>query len=283
MYTFNSLVQTVLQERFNPYNLNQSNPFTGVSLEEVCYFDTETTGLQPVNNQIVELAAKLGNQEFYAKIHLTPETLERVQAQSVKPPMRKDGKPSRTIEDILAMSGYRSGDTSTITEEQALLDFEEFVASAKVLVAHNASFDMNMINRRRRHYGMSPMERKKVWDTRVLSSKFMIPTLLAIENEEYSVQDKQKAQNLLNVITTKFSKTGERDKISSSLGDLSKAILGDIKGWHQAMSDVNTLKDIVETFLITFFSQHFNSNVTTTQAFQKHFSKERERDIMYKR
>jgi hypothetical protein len=111
----------------------------------------------------------------------------------------------------------------------------------------------------------------------------MIPTLLAIEEGEYNAHDKQMAQKLLNTITTKFSKTGQRDKISSSLGDLSKAVLGDIKGWHQAMSDVNTLKDIVETFLITFFEQHFNTDVTSTKAFQQHFKKERERDILYKR
>jgi len=280
---FKALVESALEERFNPYNNDQDNPFNNINLDEVCYFDTETTGLQPKNNQIVELAAKLGSQEFYAKIHLTKETLERIQLQSIKPPMRKDGTPSRTIEDLLAMSGYRSGTTSTVTEQQALIDFELFVKDAKVLVAHNASFDMNMINRRRRHYDMFPMERKKVWDTRVLSSKFMIPTLLAIENDEHSNQDKQKAKTMLDVLTTKFNKVGERDKISSSLGDLSKSILGGIKGWHQAMADVNTLKSIVEDFLINFFSEHYNSGVTNTNAFKKHFGKERKRDIMYKR
>jgi len=164
-----------------------------------------------------------------------------------------------------------------------LINFEKFVQSAKVLVAHNASFDMNMINRRRRLYGMYPMERKIVWETRVLSSKFMIPTLLAIENGEYDNQDKQKAKKMLDILTTKFNKIGERDKISSSLGDLSKSILGDIKGWHQAMADVDTLKSIVETFLINFFSEHYNSNVTNTNAFKKHFGQERKRDILYKR
>lgn len=273
-----ALINQVLTEGFNPYNQNQTNPFEGINLDEVCYFDTETTGLDPGDAQIVELAAKMGDQEHYAKMHLTPEVLDQIKKQ------QQDTQPrsSKSIEDLLVMSGYREGDKPTVTEEQALKDFEQFIQPAKVLVAHNAGFDMNMVNRRRSHYGMSPMERKKVWDTRVLSSKFMIPTLLAIEKGEHSPEDKEEAKKMLNILTTKFTKTGNRMKVSSRLGDISKAIFGDIKGWHQAMADVTTMKGIVEKFLIDFFEKHYGSGVTQSSAFQKHYNQERRREKFFR-
>lgn len=275
---FESLVEDVLAEKFNPYNLNQSNPFEGVDLTEVCYFDTETTGLDPRVDQIVELAAKMGDQEHYAKIHLTSEVLDQIKKQ------QQDTQPrsSKSIEELLTMSGYREGEKPTVTEEQALKDFEQFIGPAKILVAHNAGFDMKMVNRRRRHYGLAPMERKKVWDTRPLSSKFMIPTLLAIEQGEYNAEDKEEAKRMLDILTTKFNKGGSRGKISSRLGDISKAIFGDIKGWHQAMADVTTMKGIVEKFLIQFFQKHYRSEVTTTKAFQKHYGQERKRERFFR-
>jgi hypothetical protein len=275
---FVSLVKDVLAEKFNPYNLNQSNPFEGVDLTEVCYFDTETTGLDPRVDQIVELAAKMGDQEHYAKMHLTPEVLDQIKKQ------QQDTEPrsSKSIEELLTMSGYREGDKPTVTEEQALKDFEQFIGPAKILVAHNAGFDMKMVNRRRRLYGLAPMEKKKVWDTRPLSSKFMIPTLLAIEQGEYSPDDKEEAKRMLDILTTKFNKSGSRGKISSRLGDISKAIFGDIKGWHQAMADVTTMKGIVEKFLIQFFQKHYGSEVTTTKAFQKHYGQERKRERFFR-
>lgn len=273
-----SLINQVLSEKFNPYNLNQDNPFEGVNLEEVCYFDTETTGLDPRVDQIVELAAKMGDTEHYAKMHLTPEVLEQIKKQQ----QETEPRSSKSIEELLDMSGYKEGKAPNVTEEQALIDFEQFIGPAKVLVAHNAGFDMNMVNRRRRHYGMGPMERKKVWDTRVLSSKFMIPTLLAIENGEHSPSDKEEAKRLLDILTTKFTKKGERMKVSSRLGDISKAIFGDIKGWHQAMADVTTMKNIVEEFLIKFFQQHYGSEVTKTKSFQKHFNQERRREKFFR-
>lgn len=275
---FISLVEQVLQEKFDPYNQNQSNPFEGVNLEEVCYFDTETTGLDPKVDQIVELAAKMGTEEHYAKMHLTPEILEQIKKQQ----QDKEPRSSKSIEDLLLMSGYKEGKAPSVTEEQALIDFEQFVQSAKVLVAHNAGFDMNMVNRRRRHYGMGPMERKKVWDTRVLSSKFMIPTLLAIEKGQHSPKDKDEAKRMLDVMTTKFGKFGGRTKVSSRLGDISKALFGDIKGWHQAMADVTTMKSIVEEFFIKFFKEHYGSSVTTTKAFQKHYGQERRRERFFR-
>lgn len=275
---FHNLVQSILVEKFNPYNQNQTNPFDGVDLNEVCYFDTETTGLNPKVDQIVELAAKMGDKEHYAKMHLTEEVLKQIKKQQ----QETEPRTSKSIEDLLAMSGYGEGDKPTVTEEQALKDFEQFIGSAKVLVAHNAGFDMNMVNRRRRHYGMGPMDRKKVWDTRVLSSKFMIPTLLAIEKGQYSPEDKEEAKRMLDILTTKFGKFGGRTKVSSRLGDISKAIFGDIKGWHQAMADVTTMKGIVEKFLMDFFKKHYGSEVTTTKAFQKHYGQERRREKFFR-
>lgn len=272
--------QSILIERFDPYNENQTNPFEGVDLNEVCYFDTETTGLDPKINQIVELAAKMGDSEHYAKIHLTEEILDQIRQQQQDPNPRS--KEDKSIEELLTMSGYKEGNAPSVTEEQALIDFEQYIQPAKVLVAHNAGFDMKMVNVRRAHYGMGPMERKRVWDTRVLSSKFMIPTLLAIENGEYEQGDKIEAQRMLNILTTKFDKAGNRSKVSSRLGDISKAVFGDIKGWHQAMADVTTMKGIVEEFLIKFFQEHYKSDVQKTKTFQKHYKKEKSRDRFFR-
>jgi len=271
---FASLVEQVLNEKFDPYNQNQTNPFEGVDFNEVCYFDTETTGLHPKIDQIVEIAAKMGTKEYYAKIHLTPEILERIkrQQENFDPESSK-----KSIEDLLKMSGYGEGNSPESTEKQSMEDFEKFIRPAKILVAHNAAFDMKMVNIRRKRYGLGPLEKKKVWDTRAFSAKFMIPTLLAIDKGDYPKEEKVEAKRMLDVLTTKFTKYGHRLNISNRLGDLSKAIFGDIKGWHQAMADVNTMKGIVEEFFVKFFKQHYNSGVTDSEVFKKRYNKERKR------
>jgi uncharacterized protein YprB with RNaseH-like and TPR domain len=51
------------KEGFNPFNLNKPNPLADIDVTKICYFDTETTGINP---KLRNLAAA-GNYEKFKK------------------------------------------------------------------------------------------------------------------------------------------------------------------------------------------------------------------------
>lgn len=252
---------------FNPFNLNKKNPFDQLNVDTICYFDTETTGLHPSNSQIVEIAALFGSAKFHKKIYLTEETKEQIKQQTEY--FERKSKKSKTIEELLAMSGYSEMD-SDCSEKEALQQFVEFSKNASVLLAHNASFDMKMINERCRFYGISPIGRIQVYDTLAFSRRFFVPALITIEQSSKNAESRNKAKSILDKITKSYYKSGQRLNISNSLSSLISALRGSAGNWHQAMADVEMLKDLVENFFKLMFDKHYN-NITNKHTFKKYF------------
>lgn len=252
---------------FNPYNLDKKNPFEGLDLQTICYFDTETTGLHPANSQIVEIAAIIGNKKFYKKIHLTEETKEQIKRQSEH--FERENKRSKTIEELLAMSGYGES-SSDCTEQEALAEFIEFSKQSSVLLAHNASFDMKMINERCKKYGISLLQRIPVYDTLAFSRRFFVPALITIENQSRNSNSRKKAKDILDKITKSYYKSGQRLNISNSLASLIGALRGSVGNWHQAMADVEMLKDLVENFFKLLFDKHYEK-IIDKPTFKKYY------------
>ena len=258
---------------FNPFNLNKQNPFEGIELNSICFFDTETTGLHPSQSQIVEIAAMLGDKKFYKKIELTEETLKQIESQ--KENFKKEGKKDKTIEELLQMSNYHEGDDQKCSEEDALKEFVKFAKSANILLAHNASFDMRMVNVRCQKYGIEPIKDIPVYDSLAFSRRFFVPSLITIEKTSRNAQSRQKAKDILDKITKQYYKSGQRMNISNTLSSLVGALRGQSEGWHQAMADVEMLKDLIENFFKLMFDKHFKEDfekdIRSKQTFKQYY------------
>lgn len=255
-------------EKLDPFS-GSAKLLTSENLSSICYFDTETTGLHPSSSQIVEIAAVKGPETFYRKIFLTPETEKQIQQQEQNPPSGK------SIKDLLKMTDYDSG-KPTSSEIEALRDFKNFVQGSSFLLAHNATFDMKMINERLKFYKESSLERIPVWDSLAFSRRFLLPFLMTLE-ETASSEESQKAKDILDVLTTDYwQPSGKRKKVSSKLGDLSSALRGGISNWHQALADVQTLKSLVEEFFLIY--QNSIPSVSSSPSFKKYYLKNRKQE-----
>jgi DNA polymerase III epsilon subunit-like protein len=255
----------MLKEGYSPFNLNKPNPLEDIDFNTVCYFDTETTGLLPSVAQIVEIAAVRGKEQFYKKIELTQDTKELI-AQQAKHFERKNER-DKTIDELLQMTNYYDEKAKTnSSEEQALKEFKQFAEQSSFLLAHNAEYDMKMVNVRMKKYGIQTIKDVPVLDSLAFSRRFFIP-LLRSQEEEGS----QEAKALLDQLTTKYTKSNERKTVVSNLGTLSKALFGQIENWHQALADVLTTKKIVEQIFSSLMIKH--KDETDKPSFKKYYMK----------
>ncbi len=252
---------------FNPYNSDKENPFKNLDPNSICYFDTETTGFHPKNSQIVEIAAIIGNDKFYKKIHLTDETKKKIEAERQN--FIRKTKRDKTVEELLVMTGYHES-ASECTEQEALSEFVEFVKKSSVLLAHNAPFDMRMINGRCKVYNLPTLATLPVYDTLAFSRRFFVPALITIENTSKNAASRKKAKDILDKLTTKYYKSGQRLQIANNLSALVNALKGSVGSWHQAMADVEMLKDLVENFFKLMFDKHYDE-IPNKLTFKKYY------------
>ncbi|EKF19019.1 DNA polymerase III subunit epsilon [Nitratireductor pacificus] len=119
-------------------------------------FDTETTGLDPRLDRVIEL----GCVELVNRFP-TGRTLHRfinAQGRSVHP-------------DALAVHGISDADLADKPVFAAILDeFMEFIDGAR-LVAHNANFDMGFINAEFDRLGQPPVDPGRVVDTLAIARR----------------------------------------------------------------------------------------------------------------
>jgi|GEM_PF-3227572 DNA polymerase III epsilon subunit-like protein len=227
-------------------------------------FDTETMGFDQVKNQITEIAGiaiDVGNWEtdpqeietYHKKITLSRSTTRSLdwyvqQALKTGTPLIRDplkGRPNPF--ELLDMTGYfevnPSIDPQTgkvnygkldasvphVDELEALSGFYKFISKFgdnTIICAHNATFDMQMVNTRM--HGKSP--RYRVFDTLPLIQYFLIPTLHAL-----AAQGNEEAIAKLDVIKNVW-KNG-RVVYSASLGKV-RDMYGVTGQWHSALADV---------------------------------------------
>lgn len=261
----------MIREGYSPY---KDNPLEDIDFNKICYFDTETTGLKPSVAQIVEIAAVRGSEQFYEKIELTEET-KRLIAQQDQSFERKN-LYDKSVDELLQMTNYYDVEAkTTASEEEALRKFKEFAEQSDYLLAHNASYDMKMVNVRMKRYGIQSIKGIPVLDSLAFSRRFFVP-LLRSQEEEGS----QEAKTLLDQLTSNYKKDGQRKTVQSNLGALSKALFGQIDSWHQALNDVLTTKKLVEQGLSLYMSKH--KKAITTPSFKKYYAMNKRAENRYK-
>ena len=126
-----------------------------------------------------------------------------------------------------------------------------------VLIAHNATFDLKVIQARLVKNRLPPLNRYPVIDTVKISRFFFIPILKAIEQSD--PQAKAWLEQL--VAKTKFK------SYASNLGKLASVF--DIKadGWHDAKEDIKILFQLLSKF-VEFLETHKNVDIRQYQGAQ---------------
>lgn len=185
------------------------------------YFDTETMGFDPKTDQITQLGYQslvfqdgkwVEKEEKNIYAELTPKTWDRLDKDSEEyrnwakskerevrrietNPKLSDEEKKQKIDDlldprwVLRFTGIMNQDNELVkspdmTEKQMLQEFLMFVKSFSnpILVAHNANFDMKMVNGRNAIYGLEQLvpgqNVRDVLDTLAVSRDQFLPALL---------------------------------------------------------------------------------------------------------
>jgi len=257
------------------------NPFKHISGKKVMFFDTETTGFRPASSQITEIGAIIidgdslqEESKFHQMIELNQDTEKLLHA---------DAKPgTMSVKDILKMTGYYDQSGDRADERTAIDTFNNFIPAGCVICAHNAKFDMKMVNSRAKKLGTEPIKQySKVLDTMIMNQQFFVPMSQELEmNDEIDINIKNKASQQLHALSSRWRESGKGTKYSSRLGDMSKAFTGEVGEWHTAIADVQMTIQIFKE-LKGFFDQHFNSELKYNHDFIRRYK--RQLDIQRRR
>jgi len=219
------------------------------------FFDTETTGFKPATDQLTEIGAisalpdnwRFNNVEakrgiFYDKIKLNSETLAGFEASEdpkAKFPLEltRYGMPSDEYKEK-----YPKGMPG---EEDVLRQFVSYLESQPnpVLVAQNAEFDVNFIQKRADLYNIPVnMREYPIFDTMMLIKLWhnsLIKTLADSGDE--------RAQTILQALTM----TGKfGDYVTASMGPVSKAYEISTDEWHNALADVKMMMEMTKVIFM---------------------------------
>ncbi len=232
-------------------------------------FDLETSGTARTE-QIIEIYMQKskvsfrGNKvkltakdDFKSYINANKNTIEGYNNSIIRDEVV--GQP--TVREIMEMTHYDwSKRADHESELEVLKKLRDYLIKNPndIFMAHNAFFDINMLNARFYHYGINYfIEESRVIDTQLLAKYFWIPL------KRYSKDKKSKK------IVKELTRIGEEKKdgtksirYSSRLGDINQSITGqDPTNWHRADADVRAMDEI----FLSIFSDLAASKVTQEQ------------------
>lgn len=246
-------------QKFNDFIALKENTL-GKSLEDfltfypfpnntVVVFDVESTGLQPrlPHVQITELSAIPINlltgefsDPFVRNIKLNQATIDQMQKEKLNPP--SSNRRIMSIEKVLSFQSYNP-DTSHHDEIKACVEFSEYINSIQnpILVAHNATFDMSMINGLLRRERL-PKIKAPVIDTFKFVKLYFEPIIKQLASKGHV-----KAGEILSKLKD------EKGFVRTTLPKLGQALNISTLGSHQAINDVmqtgHVFKEIIKFIL----------------------------------
>ncbi len=233
-------------------------------------FDLETLGLDPAHDyaQITEVAAwAVSGDDFKIieklnfgvtlsdaseKLLSDPNGFERFNWERI----RRKRKDSMTDpNDILKMTRYYELKCEFKNEKSAITEFVDFVSKYdnRVLVAHNAGFDVKFIGSRASSYGME-LPSAEVVDTLKISRYFFGPAIETLSEHEDAV----------GLFRSLFRNAGQHSHISSKLGELATAFKMDSENWHTASADVEMMHGVMVKML-EFLKEHHDTDISRSQ------------------
>jgi len=187
------------------------------------FFDTETTGFDPNEGQLTEIAAVVAHPNnwqfeevdaergiFYDKIRLTPGTLERFKE---PPEDEEDPKfPLKLTRYGMPKGEYEERYPKGMPEEvDVIKEFYSFVESQEspILVAQNAKFDIDFVQIRGDFYGLrKDITRYPIFDTQMLLKLWHNPLIKTLAG-----QGDERAIRILQALTVE-GKFGEYASVS---------------------------------------------------------------------
>ena len=174
------------------------------------------------------------------------------------------------IRQALSLNNYFEKQEKAVDETVALQYYQNFISDDSILIAHNASFDIQTINSRCKKYGIGT-HKNKVYDTLKISQYLFVPIL-----QELKSRGVKEAEEMIKKLTKEATHGHySKSKISSRLGDLSKALVGKIENWHTAFDDVRTLLAVFQ-HLKLFLEKYLDTDIYGPE-FRKHFSQQRDK------
>lgn len=258
------------------------------------FFDTETMGLNP--NKSYSQLLQLGI------IVLDGNSMTEVESHNIKirfndnidslfksdSPERKEWdkksaeKSYKSPTQILSMTHYFENKDARVMSEAEALDLFKGIVGGKypspILLAHNASFDMNFINTRA-SINKIKIDRVPVIDTLKISQLYFIPILQGIKSKLATELKFTKVMKVADIkpkdpnapkshrpSSTEFERgkdpeTGEETltirtgQPSSSLGKLAVALFHKVENWHSALADTKTMIDVFKK-IIEYLTLH---------------------------
>jgi DNA polymerase III epsilon subunit-like protein len=251
------------------------------------FFDTETTGFSPKTEQLTEIAA-LSCQfneftvidDFYEKVRLLPEIENRLKSNTIENndwlSKIKAGDKFKSPSDVLKMTRYgeKPGTRHYYMEKVLLENFADFVNSFDnpILIAHNAPFDMKMVNTRMKKYGLKPLK-VSVLDTNIILKLFFIPMLKSLKKSGNKLAGDFLGKLLQPVMglngpildpdldwNTKIPKLNPdgtpkmktRMFYSTSIGVIAPAFNINNDEWHNALADIKLMMEIFRKTILLF-------------------------------
>lgn len=286
--------------------------FFGMSIEDILvyieglkdntfiFFDTETTGFSPRTEQLTEIAALACEykdfkvlDKFYEKVKLLPVIEKRMKPgtsefENWKSKIKGTDK-FQDPRDVLKMTrfGETPGTRSYYDEKSLLENFSKFVNSydKPILLAHNAPFDMKMVNTRMKLYGLEPLN-VSVLDTNIILKLFFLPMLKSLKKGGNQLAgeflgklltsvngpdgpvmepelDWKTKQPKLNPDGTPRMK--EKKFYSTSMGVVAPAFKINIDEWHNALADIKLMIGIFNKTIL-LFKKYRHTNIKDTHA-----------------
>lgn len=197
------------------------------------WLDTETTGLGgPKKQQLTQISAIATEYDFSNGFKELESYDQKIKLDDVT--KNKFLNTGDATKKILGFNHYGSGSFKYRQEEDVLVEFFEWLDkySPSLLVAQNASFDMNMLAGRSGKRIVN-----EVFDTKMLIQLYYIPAL-----QKLAETDESAAKKIIQIGVS------DRDNglVSSSLSKIGPALGINMTGYHDALTDCRLAMQMYE-------------------------------------
>ena len=273
------LKDILLEEKLYSYDIKTIlDKFLTFEGKTLVFLDTETTGLDPNDfyTQMTQVALMVVDgstwkisEEYSTKVHLNDKLLRLFNDPKSKEAsdyekenqrhIKKYKKPMAHPKDLLKTSGYDiDSPKGKVSEIEALETVESIISKYNnvIVIAHNAGFDLKVIQTRRRINGLQPIKRIQVLDTLQIARYFFIPALVSLKGN-------QEAEDMLKQLLAKTKFVS----YTTVLGKLAQVFKISADNWHDASADIKMLFGVLQK-MIEFLKQNRDLNISQYQGKQ---------------